>query len=79
MYLLLQFGMSVLMCRDEENKETPKCPLLSSNNQSESVSPRSKHSRSRESSRHVSQSVEKEEVCTLNFAVSVRCFHWDLL
>lgn len=52
--------MSVLMCRDEENKETPKCPLLS--NQPESVSPRNKHSRSRESSRHLSQSVEKEEV-----------------
>lgn len=52
--------MSVLICRDEENKETPKCPLLS--NQSETVSPRSKHSRARDTSRHVNQSVEKEEV-----------------
>lgn len=48
------------MCRDEENKETPKCPLLS--NQGESLSPRTKHSRSRESSRHVNQAVDKEEV-----------------
>lgn len=65
----------VLMFRVEENKETPKCPLLSSN-QTDSVSPRSKHSRSRESSRHVSQSVEKEEVRVLNFAFSVSV-DWD--
>lgn len=57
--------MSVLMCRDEENKETPKCPLLS--NQNESSSPRNKHSRGRESSRHVNQTVEKEEVTIRHF------------
>lgn len=66
---LLQFGMSVLMCRDEENKETPKCPLLS--NQIDSVSPRSKHTRNRESSRHVNQTAEKEEVLILYCAFSI--------
>lgn len=53
------FGMSVLIgSRDEELKETPKCPLLSSDN----GSPRNKHSRPRDTMRLVNEKAEKEEV-----------------
>lgn len=49
--------MSVLMCREEESKETPKCPLLS---QDDSASPRSKHLRGRETVHR--EATDKDEV-----------------
>lgn len=56
--------MSVLLSRDEDNKETPKCPLLSS--QSETGSPRNgKHVKPRDTVRHVNEKSEKDEVIEL--------------
>lgn len=54
--------MSVLIGnREDETKETTKCPLLSST-QSDTSSPRSKHSRPRDTVRVVNEKVEKDEV-----------------
>ncbi|KAI4460691.1 mahogunin [Holotrichia oblita] len=54
-----EFGMSVLISSRDEDKETPKCPLLST--QVETVSPRTKHSRIREPNRLTSNKSEKDE------------------
>lgn len=53
--------MSVLLTRDEEVKEAQKCPLLST--KPESVGPKSKHNRSRDTISHINEKTDKEEVC----------------
>lgn len=52
--------MSVLISSRDEDKETPKCPLLST--QVETVSPRPKHSRIRDVNRVANNKSEKDEV-----------------
>lgn len=52
--------MSVLISSRDDDKETPKCPLLST--QVETVSPRTKHSRIRDTTRLTSNKSEKDEV-----------------
>ncbi|GJQ85228.1 hypothetical protein Trydic_g13068 [Trypoxylus dichotomus] len=54
-----EFGMSVLISSRDEDKETPKCPLLST--QIENVSPRTKHSRVRDVNRSANNKPEKDE------------------
>lgn len=55
--------MSVLLSREEENKETPKWPLLAS--ETEQSSPKNGKHKPRDSIKHVNEKSDKEEViCT---------------
>lgn len=52
--------MSVLLPRDEENKENQKCPLLSSKLELADV--KNKLNRSRDTISHINEKTDKEEV-----------------
>lgn len=52
--------MSVLLSRDDENKETPKCPLLST--KSDLTDVKNKLSRSRDTICHINEKNDRDEV-----------------
>lgn len=52
--------MSVLLSRDEDGKETPKCPLLSA--KPESGEAKNNLNRSRDTISHINEKTDREEV-----------------